>query len=324
MQLRDSIIAHIEHITVDTNPIITRQLCLALSNLVLLMATWQKPIEYLLEKFTKNSNSIQPLLLTLNYIPEEIDSKHLRLGENRRLELAKELESCSPIVLNFLQTCLMNDKTPLLKRIDMDAVKCFTAWVKMNTIPLEAAASSAVFAYSFQMLANPTVSDEKSLDTASDCICAVLESIELSKISEDTEKSIFFGIMQLNQVYLDSVAHEDADKSLVLCRIFTVVAETFLCRMTSSKPDAPHYSIQVLDSLVACARHFDYEVAQVTFNVWYKLSEELYQKDNERLTQLFEKHVEQLIEALFKHCQFDADHEGLIDDDTQFHVSSVL
>lgn len=287
------------------------------------MATWQKPIECLLEKFTKNSHSIQPLLLTLNYIPEEIDSKHLRLGENRRREFTKELELCAPVVLNFLQTCLMNENAQFPKSIDLDVVACFTAWIKMNTISVEAAASSAVFAYAFQMLANPSMNDEKTLDIASDCICAVIESMEMSKISEETEKSIFFGIMQLNQVYQDSVRNEDADKSMVLCRTFTVVAETFLCRMVNSKPDAPHYSMQVLDSLVACVRHFDYEVAQITFNVWYKLSEDLYHKDNEHLSRLFERYIEQLIEALFKHCQIDADQEGLIEEGTQFHVSLI-
>lgn len=218
----------------------------------------------------------------------------------------------------------MNEKSTLPKGVDQSVVSCFTAWIKMNTIQLEAAVNSAVFAYSFQMLANPSVHDEKTLDVASDCICAVLESIEMSKITEETEKSIFFGIMQLNQVYLDSVRDEDPDKSMVLCRTFTVVAETFLCRMVNSKPDAPHFSIQVLESLVTCVRHFDYEVAMITFNVWYKLSEELYVKDNEQLTRLFERYIEQLIEALFKHCQLDADHEGLIEDDTQFHVSFIV
>jgi transportin-3 len=284
------------------------------------MSTWQRPIECLLEKFTKNSNLIKPLLLTISYVPEEIDAKYLRLGENRRREVLKELESCTPVILNFLQTCLMSD-TQMSSNIHLDVISCFTAWVKMNTITLEEAASSAVFAYSFQLLANPAMNDEKSLDIASDCVCAVLESIDLAKTSEESEKNVFFGIMQLHQAYIDSVTNEDADKSMVLCRIFTVVAETYLHRMIQSKPDEPHYSLQVLDSLVACVGHFDYEVAQVTFNVWYKLSEELYNKDNEQLTRLFERYIERLIEALFKHCQLDADHEGLIDSDNQFFVS---
>lgn len=313
---------HIEHITPDTNPIITKQLCLALSNLILLMASWQKPVESLLEKFAASVDSIQPLLITLTYIPEEIDARYLRLGDNRRKQVLKELEMSSPVLLNFLQNCLMSNDSATVQRLQLDTISCFTSWVKMNCIPLAEAASAAVFSYAFQILMNPKSSTEKQLDIASDCICAVLESIDLEKTTPELEKTIFVGIMQLERAYQDSVSYEDADKSMVLCRIFTVVAETYLPRMISaSTSDAPHYSIKALDSLILCVGHFDYEVAQITFNVWYKLSEELYQKNNEELTKLFERYVERLIEALYRHCQLDSDHEGLIDDENSFSVS---
>lgn len=323
VSLRDSIISHISHITPDTNPIITKQLCLALSNLILLMASWQKPIESLLEKFSSHPDSIQPLLLTLTFIPEEVDARYLRLGDNRRKQVLKELQMSSPVLLGFLQSCLMNNDNAIVQHIQLDVITCFTAWVKMNCIPLADAAGAAVFSYAFQILMNPAGSTEKQLDVASDCICAVLESIDLEKTTPELEETIFVGIMQLEHAYQDSVTHEDADKSMVLCRIFTVVAETYLPRMVSkSTAVAPHYSIKALDSLIMCVGHFDFEVAQITFNVWYKLSEELYQKNEDELTRLFERYVERLIEALYKHCQLDADHEGLIDDENSFSVSS--
>lgn len=320
--LRDSLLQHIDHITPETNTIITKQLCLALSNVILLMATWIKPVESLLEKFISNSNSIQPLLLTLTYIPEEIDARYLRLGDNRRKQVLEELETSSPVVLNFLQNCLINVDGNLAQKMQIEIIACFTAWVKMNSVSLEDAANAAVFNFAFQILMNPGSSTEAQLDTASDCICAVLESIDLEKTSPEIEKNIFMGIMQLEGAYHDSVAQEDADKSMVLCRIFTVVAETFLPRMiNSSTPGNPHYSIRSLDSLISCAAHFDFELTQITFNVWYKLSEDLYQKNNDDITKLFEHYVERLIEAVYKHCQLDADHEGLIDSANSFSVS---
>jgi transportin-3 len=322
VSLRDSIISHIEHITLDTNPIITKQLCLALSNLILLMASWQKPIESLLEKFASSPDTIQPLLITLTFIPEEIDARYLRLGDNRRKQVLKELEMSSPVLLNFLQSCLMTNDSAIVQRIQLDIINCFTSWVKMNCVPLPEAAAAFVFSCAFQILMNPASSDEKHLDVASDCICAVLESIDLEKTTPELEKTIFMGIMQLERAYQDSVSHEDADKSMVLCRIFTVMAETYLPRMVNNSTLAePHYTIKALDSLIMCVGHFDFEVAQITFNVWYKLSEELYQKNNDDLTKLFERYVERLIEALYKHCQLDADHEGLIDDENSFSVS---
>lgn len=323
VSLRDSIISHIDHIKLDTDPIITKQLCLALSNLILLMASWPKPIEDLLTRFTTNPNSIQPLLLTLRYIPEEIDSRYLRLGDNRRKQVLKDIEMSYPVVLSFLQKCLAEYDGAMVERIQLDAISCFTSWVKLNCIPLSDAAGAAVFNYAFQILMNPAGSTEKQLDTASDCICAVLESIDLEKTSPVLEKTVFEGLLQLEQAYKVSLDIEDPDKSMVLCRIFTVVAETFLPRMiNSSTPSAPHYTLKVLDSLILCVGHFDFEVAQITFNVWYKLSEDLYQKNNEELTHLFEKHIERLIEALYKHCQLDSDHEGLIEEENSFSVST--
>lgn len=322
VSLRDSIISHIEHIKLDTDPIIAKQLCLALSNLILLMAAWTKPIEDLLTKFTTNPDSIQPLLLTLRYIPEEIDSRHLRLGDNRRKQIIKEIEMSSPVVLTFLQKCLVEFDSSLVQRVQLDVISCFTSWVKMNCIPLNEVANAAVFFYAFQILMNPANSTEKQLDTASDCICAVLESIDLLKTTPELEKTVFDGMLQLEQPYRVSLDIEDPDKSMVLCRIFTVVAETFLPRMiNNSTATTPHYTIKVLDSLIMCVGHFDFEVAQITFNVWYKLSEELYQKNNEELTHLFERHIERLIEALYKHCQLDTDHEGLIEEENSFSVS---
>lgn len=320
--LRDTIIAHIEHITPETNTIITKQLCLALADLILLMASWQKPIESLLEKFATNRDSIQPLLVTLTFIPEEIDSRHLRLGDNRRKQVLKELDTSSTILLSFLQNCLVNNEGAVVQRIHFDVITCFTSWVKMKCIPLTEAANAVVFSYAFQILMNPAGSSQKQMDIACDCVCGVLESIEIEKIAPELESNIFKGIMQLDRAYQDSVTEEDPDKSMVLCRIFTVVAETFLQRMISgSAPDAPHYTVEVLDRLIMCVGHFDFEVAQITFNVWYRLSEELYENNDDALTKLFEKYVERLIEALYKHCQMDTDNEGLIGDENSFSVS---
>lgn len=320
--LRDSIVAHIEHISLDTNPIITKQLCLALSNLILLMASWQQPIDFLLEKFTANLDSIQPLLLTLAYIPEEIDAKYLRLGENRRKQVLHHLEASSPKILRFLEGCLTNSDPAIVHRIQLDAIACFTSWVKMDCVPVGEASSAYVFSYAFQILMNPGGCSEKQLDTASDCICSVIESINLEKTTPEQEQRIFDGIMHLEHAYQESVVQEDADKSMILCRIFTVVAEVYLPRMVSGSSTAsPHYSVKALDSLIMCVGHFDFEVAQITFNVWYKLSEVLYEKDNDELTKLFERYVERLIESLYRHCQLDPDHDGLVDKDGSFYAS---
>lgn len=287
------------------------------------MASWQKPVDSLISKFSKKTESIQPLLLILTYVPEEVDARYLRLGENRRKQILNELDESSPLILGFLQSCLMINDSTLLKHLEIDIIKCFTAWVKMDCIHLADAANSAVFHYAFKVLTNsPSMTEENQLDVASDCICALLEAIVLERTTEELERNIFMGLMQLEHAYQESVAHEDADKSMVLCRIFAVLAEMFLPRIVhSSTTLEPHYTTKALDMLIMCVGHFDFEVAQITFSVWYKLSEELYQKNDDNHSKIFESYIERLIEALFKHCQLDADHEGLINEEDSFGVN---
>ena len=47
----------------------------------------------------------------------------------------------------------------------------------------------------------------------------------------------------------------------------------------------------------------DYEIPDITFNLWYRLSEELYRRGDDSLTALFAPYIERLIAALSKHCQ---------------------
>ena len=61
-------------------------------------------------------------------------------------------------------------------------------------------------------------------------------------------------------------------------RIFTETGESFLTRMVASPPSSPHFSIPVLDTVLLCCTHPDYEMPDVTFNLWYRLSEELYSR----------------------------------------------
>lgn len=82
----------------------------------------------------------------------------------------------------------------------------------------------------------------------------------------------------------------------------------------------------MLDLLLECVAHPDYEVccftfvsdvsvltngsqqiADVTFNVWYRLSEELLKLSDHKLDELFQPYIQRLIASLCVHCQFDED-----------------
>jgi transportin-3 len=326
--LRNSLLEHISHITNDTNQIIVTQLCLALADLTLLMASWQKPIPDLLELFSAKPNSMNALIVILTFIPEEINSRYLRLGANRREEILAELRSNSATVAEFLQ-CSLQNYGQTNESVQMKIVKCFTSWISVDAIKLKDVTENMILSYSFSMLINQHC-DTRIHDIASDCLCAVIQCSESGNgVDAETEKKIFNGIAALEEAYHISVAHEDLNKSINFCRIFTVLAETFLHHMVDNNKNEPHYSIKALDLVLNCVGHYDFEVAEISFSMWYKLSEELYHKNSDALTSIFKPYVERLIVAVYKHCQMEPDHEGLIEDqdvfqDFRFKVSELI
>ena len=68
------------------------------------------------------------------------------------------------------------------------------------------------------------------------------------------------------------------DSKILIWRIFTELGESFLLRMVSAPPSSPHFTIPILDTVLLCCSHPDYELPDVTFNLWYRLSEELYSR----------------------------------------------
>ena len=129
-----------------------------------------------------------------------------------------------------------------------------------------------------------------------------------------------------------------------MSRVFVEMAETFLYHMVL-QPDLGLGRLALLDLLLECVSHPDYEVgegdareggrerdreeggegsklmlhwdthamlfliqiAEATFNVWYRLSEELLKINDHSVTRLFKTYVERLISLLCVHCQLDED-----------------
>ena len=52
---------------------------------------------------------------------------------------------------------------------------------------------------------------------------------------------------------------------------------------------------------------FEFQVAEITFSFWYRLSEMLYAADREQVVRFFGPYVERLIYSLVRHCQMEPD-----------------
>lgn len=67
-------------------------------------------------------------------------------------------------------------------------------------------------------------------------------------------------------------------------------------------------SFSQLELLCSTLENDSYEVAEISFNFWYNLSEHLYQLDDQSLSSQFSPYVQRVILSLCKHVQLDFDH----------------
>lgn len=315
--LRDSLLEHVGGITPATDQAIVTQLCLALADLALQMTSWNNPVEDLMKKFA--STNVWALLEIITVIPEEVLSSTMRLGENRREELKQYLMCNSVIISEFLKQTLTNSDRN--GQVSIKIIKCLTSWIFIKAINLTDITDNIVLNHAFHILGDHTSCPDLH-DTATECICALLQCLEENNNSENIEQVVFNSILLLEKSYHLAVALEDQEKAMNYSRIFTELGESFLLKVVNhSNPNGSnHFAIKSLDLVLVCVGHHDYEVAEISFNLWYRLSEELYKKDVEQLTSIFKPYIERLISALCRHCQMEPDHQGLLNKDDEFYV----
>ncbi|XP_070539739.1 transportin-3-like [Ptychodera flava] len=311
--LRDSLIAHIEQLSAEASPVILTQLCLALADLALQMVMWKNSVQDLLQRFGNDPKYLSFLLEVLTVIPEEINSRTLRLGANRREEIIQEFSQSVSMVITLLTNCIdtTNDSRLLTK-----VFKCLASWFNVGVIPDDLISQSKVMKAPFHVLLNRETPSGLH-EAATDCICAALYVAEDLSKHYPLAELLSQGVMMLQEPYHMSVAEEDIDKSINFCRIFTELAESFLEIMVKM-PGKGLGQLAILDFLLTCVGHHQYEVAEITFNFWYRISETLYKQDNQEHSDLFRPYIQRLITALCFHCQMDPDHEGIPDEKDDF------
>ncbi|XP_066264625.1 transportin-3-like isoform X2 [Branchiostoma lanceolatum] len=312
--LKESLLNHAQNLVSNASPVIITQLALALADLALQVAGWKCPAKELIEKFGNTVGNLPFLLEVLTVLPEEVNSRSLRLGANRRGEVIEELAGSCDLVVQLLIACTQSCAAD--SRVQAKVYRCLGSWFNLGVIQGEAVATSQLLNAPFQAMHNPeTVSSVH--EAACDCICSALYVAEDITRYESLANCLFQGVISLSEPYHLSVAQEDIDKSLNYCRVFTELAESFLELMMAA-PGQGLGDLRILDLLLACVGHCQYEVAEITFNFWYRLSEVLYKRDSTNLNTIFKPYFQRLINSLSEHCRMDEDHEGIPDETDDF------
>ena len=76
--------------------------------------------------------------------------------------------------------------------------------------------------------------------------------------------------------------------------------------------------LRTLDLLLLCMDHPQFEVAEISFNFWYRLSETLYSRHDETLSLNFVAYIRRLLSNLWKHCRMETDADSILDDADEF------
>ncbi|XP_013855080.1 transportin-3 isoform X2 [Austrofundulus limnaeus] len=311
--LRDSLLTHIQNLK-DLSPIIVTQLALAIADLALQMASWKGCVHTLIEKYNNDISSMPFLIEILTVLPEEVHSRSLRIGANRRTEIIEDLAFYSTTLVTLLTSCV--EKTGTDEKMLIKVFRCLGSWFNLGVLDSNFMASNQLLMVLFQILQRDETSTNLH-EAASDCVCSALYAIENVDTNIPLALQLFQGVLTLETAYHMAVAREDLDKVLNYCRIFTELCETFL-ETTVRSPGQGMGDLRTLELLLICAGHPQYEVVEISFNFWYRLGEHLYKINDANLHSIFRPYIQRLLHCLARHCQLDTDHEGIPEETDDF------
>lgn len=112
------------------------------------MGSWKNAAVDIASRY--NSLKTCFILELLTVLPEEVNSRTLRLGANRRSEIYKEFSENLPAVNQLLELCLTSE--PNEERTKIRAYKCFASWLNIRSVSLAQVWHSNVLSSAFNVL----------------------------------------------------------------------------------------------------------------------------------------------------------------------------
>ncbi|XP_019854788.1 PREDICTED: transportin-3-like [Amphimedon queenslandica] len=302
--LRDSLMNHLTNHSKTSSPII-KQLVLALADLALQMNGWGSVVQDCINRFGGDFITVPVLLEILLVLPEEVGNRKLRLGENTRLKWKEVLGSECPVVFQLLESCIgcwPNEETILIK-----VYSCLSSWIVLKSFPVDNLTNSSLIVSLFHTL-HLTKVTLKLYESATDCICSALYVCDDAAMSGYAPLALVLKnhVHQLLPVFTAAIETEDSNRANCLARIFTEMAESLLFSIVHY-PDTPLGDIKTFELLLHCAEHYEFEVVEMTFSVWYRLSELLGRSRETEFDERFKPYVLKFITYLVKHCQLNDD-----------------
>ncbi|XP_046845172.1 transportin-3-like [Xenia sp. Carnegie-2017] len=300
--LKNSLLDHVTQLHNSTQAILT-QLCLAIADLAIQMPQWPSPVKDLVERFSKTMEMIPALLELLQYLAEEVKSEHLRIGANRREEVGNQLRQSSIVVIQLLNACI--EQCSNKEQIRMKIFSCFGGWLLLGAYPPNEIMKSRLLPVLFETLVDEKASDNLQ-EVAADVICNAVYSVGDIDPESPMARALSSEVLKLVPMYEKAKNNGDDDRCLNFCRIFTELAE-FTLDAVIARNSLHTLDLQIVQVMVNGLQHREYEVAEVTFNFWYSLSEAIYRENLPPEKNNFEPYYRELFQQLCLRCKLDND-----------------
>ncbi|KAL3091604.1 hypothetical protein niasHT_024186 [Heterodera trifolii] len=325
--LRDSLFNRLSSIEAglgrNSTAIIT-QLSAALCDLYIHVVHWKGLVAQILVQFdspTSSSNSTV-LVALFKALPEELYSRKLKIGENRRTEIEEELaRHTETLLFKLFHLCSLDASLSEENGFRTKAVDCLASWLLNPRCPVAVLTRSPFFRSVLSVLSQPNTSQHLH-DAATECAVNALQLIDDSKVAltMSAELSEFAQLLQQSifetaDAFRLAMREEDSEKLQNFTRLYAEQSNAFLSAMANN-PRKGFGDLRMLDMLLMANDYHDYTLCEMSFNVWYQLSEHLYQCNEaefDELQGIFTPYVEKHILSLCKHCRVEPDSQDLLD-----------
>ncbi|KAH8864267.1 Transportin-3 [Schistosoma japonicum] len=169
--LKNSLLQHVKELREDTSLPIANQLCLAVADLFCHMVQWKDGIRDIVSRLAETNVSCSYLIDILKFIPEEMNSRTLRLGMNRRHALMSQFEGNKQFVMEFLSHKAKSEEMVILAKV----YNCLASWWDNTGVMVEQDVPiNPLLNTAFAILRNPSTTPESTFDAASQWVLALL------------------------------------------------------------------------------------------------------------------------------------------------------
>ncbi|KAJ6219384.1 hypothetical protein RDWZM_005196 [Blomia tropicalis] len=298
--LKNSVIAHLVNID---EKVIQTQLGLSITYIFFKNLNWINPIEELSTTLPKSK-----FLEILICIAQEFEENRptLKMSKQRHHQIKEYLSKHFPNVIELLKAFRLESINfdPLIQEhMAIKFFSCFDSWLIFATKD-HLAVIEPILQIIFSYLNNHQCPNDVH-EKVSDALCKVIYHCEAHSTFSDLRIVVMNEIFKLDSAYENAILKEDSEKLIDLARIYTQLGNSTLECIVHEQVDG-----KILNLILKCVGHYEFEVAATTFSFWYNLTEVLFKSGSIK----FHPFLNLLLSSLTRHCELEIDWEDVIDE----------